>query len=105
MKAAALSVAGLLFVQPCERPPVEYQGESVPARVFFAPPEIVDAVCREAVPGMKGDPRQILACTNSSNSTMLLPDPCLYDDGFAKLVCHERAHLRRADGSSGWVHP
>ena len=105
MKAAALSLTGLLFMQPCERPPVQYQGESVPALVMFADPVVVDAVCRQAVPNMKDDPRQILACTNPANSTMLLPDPCLYADGYAMLACHERAHLNRRDGSRGWVHP
>lgn len=103
MKAAALSITGLIFMQPCERPPVQYQGESVTARVMFAAPEVVDAVCRGLVPN--ADPnRQILACTNPGNSTMLLPDPCLYADGMALLLCHERAHLRRADGSPGWSH-
>lgn len=103
MKAAALAVTGLLFVQPVERPPLQYQGESVPALVMFASPEIVDAVCRRLVPG--ADPkRQILACTNPRNGAMLLPDPCLYADGYSGLLCHERAHLNRADGSPGWSH-
>lgn len=104
MKAAMLLQSGLLLtMQPCERPPVEYQGESVPARVIFADPRAVDAVCRSVVPN--ADPnRQILACTNAANSTILLPDPCLYEDGFGRLVCHERSHLKRADGSKGWSH-
>lgn len=102
MKAALLLQSSLLFMQPCERPPVEFQGESVPARVIFAPPEIVEAICRAA--GNQSDPRQILACTNTANNTILLPDPCLYADGYARLVCHERAHLGRADGSKGWSH-
>lgn len=102
MKAIFAS-AGLLLVPPCERPPLEYQGPSVPAVVMFADPEMVDAVCRRLVPG--ADPkRTILACTNSATGAMLLPDPCLYDDGFARLACHERSHLRREDGSPGWVH-
>lgn len=104
MKAAALSLAGLLFVQPVERPPLKHQGESVPAVVLFAPPEVVDAVCRSLVPNAD-QTRQILACTNPANSTMLLPDPCLYADGYSQLLCHERAHLRRPDRSQGWVHP
>lgn len=103
MKAALFSLTGLMFMSPCERPPIEYQGDSVPARVIFADPAVVDAVCRQAVPN--ADPtRQILACTNSANSTILFPDPCLYDDNTAALLCHERAHLRRANGKAGWVH-
>lgn len=102
MKAALLlQSVGLLTMQPCERPPVQYQGESVPARIVFAPPEVVDAVCRQNVPGPIGT---ILACTNPANSTILMPDPCLYADGYAQLMCHERSHLRRQDGSKGWAH-
>lgn len=104
MKAALLlQSASLLVMQPCERPPVQYQGESVPARVIFAEPAAVDAVCRGAA-GIGHPFGTVLACTNQRNSTILLPDPCLYDDAYARLVCHERAHLRRADGSKGWSH-
>jgi len=100
---ALIAAAGLLLMPPCERPPVEYQGESVPAVVMFAHPDAVDAVCRQLVPNP--DPtRRILACTNPGTSAMLLPDPCLFDDNTARLICHERAHLRRADGKPGWVH-
>lgn len=101
---AMLAASGLLAMLPCERPPVEYQGESVPAVVLFAHPSVVDAVCKE-VGGFKDGPGTvILACTNQQASVMLLPDPCLYEDGYAKLMCHEKAHLRRADGSPGWSH-
>lgn len=104
MKAALLlQSAGLLFMQPCERPPVEYQGESVPARILFAPPEVVDSVCRGAA-GISHPFGTVLACTNQQSSTILMPDPCLYDDGYARLMCHERSHLRRKDGSEGWKH-
>jgi len=103
MKAALLlQSASLLVMQPCERPPVQYQGDSVPARILFAPPEVVDAVCRRA--GNASSPYQILACTNVANSTILMPDPCLYDDNYARLACHERSHLMRKDGSPGWSH-
>lgn len=47
---------------------------------------------------MAADPRRILACTNAKARVMLMPDPCLYDDGYAKLLCHERAHI------AGWEH-
>lgn len=104
MKAALLlQSASLLVMQPCERPPVEYQGESVPARVIFADPVAVDAVCRGAA-GIRHPFGQVLACTNPANSTILMPDPWLYDDGYGKLLCHERSHLRRANGSKGWSH-
>lgn len=102
MKAQIIA-SGLLFMQPCERPPIQYQGESVPARVIFADPRAIDIVCRGAA-GIPHSLGTVLACTNAGNSTILLPDPCLYEDAYAKLVCHERAHLRRADGSNGWSH-
>ena len=101
---AMLAASGLLLTMPlCERPPIEYQGESVPAVILFADPAVVDAVCRGLVPN--ADPtRQILACTNPGNNTILFPDPCLFDDNTAALLCHERSHLRRPDGKPGWVH-
>lgn len=101
---AILAASGLLFMQPCERPPIQYQGESVPAVILFAPPDVVDAVCRSSVSVGTADGRRILACTNPSNSVVLMPDPCLYVGAYAELMCHERAHLNRADGSRGWVH-
>lgn len=84
MKAALLLQSGLLFVLPCERPPLEYQGESVPAVVYFAPPQVVDAICKRVAGIPPDSPRIILACANSANNTILLPG--------------------RADGSKGWVH-
>lgn len=104
MKVLALAASGLLTMLPCERPPIEYQGESVPARVIFAHPAVVDAVCKQAAGIPVADPRLILACTNPANSTILMPDPCLFDDGYSALLCHEKSHLRRADGSPGWTH-
>lgn len=104
MKPAVLAISGLLVMPPCERPPVEYQGESVPARVIFAHPALVDAVCKSAGGIDPASPRLILACTNQNTSTILLPDPCLFEGGYSALLCHEVAHLNRADGSPGWVH-
>lgn len=103
MFKALIAASGLMLVSPCERPPIEFQGPASPAVFLFADPDTVDAVCREAS-GMAKDPRRILACTNAERRVILMPDPCLYDDGFAKLACHEIAHLPRADGSPGWVH-
>lgn len=99
---ALIAASGLLLMPVCERPPVEYQGESVPAVVLFAHPAVVNRVCQ----GSNGlEAGQIaLACTASPTGVMLLPDPCLFADGYAQLVCHERAHLDRADGSPGWRH-
>lgn len=92
-----IAASGLLIMQPCERPPIEYQGPTPPAVIIFADPITVDTVCREAA-SLMAEPRQILACTNSDQRVMLLPDPCLYDDGYAKLLCHEKSHL------NGWRH-
>lgn len=93
MKAAALSVAGLLFMQPVERPPLQYQGgEPVTVRVTFADPEWVNAECikrvgREPRPGMV-----FVGCAGSGR--MVLPNGCLFADHFAGLVCHELGHIR-----------
>lgn len=97
-----LAAGTLLILAPCERPPVEFQGPSAPATVFFAAPEVVDTTCRGRA-RIDGEPR-ILACTLPRRGMILLPDPCLYRDRYAQLVCHERAHLDRADGSPGWRH-
>lgn len=101
MKALA-AVLPLLVMPLCERPPVEFQGPSEPAVVIFAHPDVVNGVCHAA--GNDLSPYRILACTNSTSGVMLLPDPCLFDDRYAQLVCHERAHLNREDGSRGWRH-
>lgn len=92
-----VAASGLLLVSPCERPPIQYQGPTPPAVILFAAPATVDAVCREAA-NLKADPRRILACTNAERRVILMPDPCLYDDGYAKLMCHERAPI------AGWDH-
>lgn len=100
---ALIAAAGLLVMPPCERPPVEYQGESAPARVIFAPPEVVDRVCKTAG-SLRDETRWILACTNQANNTILMPDPCLFEGTYSALLCHEKSHLDRADGSPGWRH-
>lgn len=99
---AVLGALPLLLMPECERPPVEFQGPSTPAVVIFAHPDTVNAVCRAA--GGYDGPARILACTNAATGVMLFPDPCLFDDPTARLMCHERAHLDREDGSQGWRH-
>ena len=98
-----IAASGLLIMQPCERPPIEHQGPTPPAVIIFADPLTVDTVCREAA-NLKADPRQILACTNAERRVMLMPDPCLYEGAYPALLCHERSHLPRLDGSPGWEH-
>lgn len=99
---ALIAASGLMLMPPCERPPVEYQGDSVPAVVMFAHPGVVHEVCSRHSTLRPG--YIALACTNPANGRMLLPDPCLFDDGYGRLVCHEKAHLNRPDGSPGWRH-
>lgn len=96
------AVIGLLTMGVCETPPLEFQGESVPAVIVFAHPDLVHEVCAAA--GGVSPSQRILACTNTRSRVMLMPDPCLYDDGYSALLCHERSHLPRADGSPGWRH-
>lgn len=92
-------IGALLWVLPVERPPVEYQTvPDQPAIVLFADPQVVHQVCGELAGVDPYDLRKILACANPRNRTILLPSPCLYEDGYAKLVCHEVAHL------NAWKH-
>lgn len=95
---ALLAVAPLLIMAPCERPPVEYQGNLTRvAHVIFADPQTVHAVCREAA-GYQGD-RTILACTQQETAVVLMPNPCRYEDRYAQLLCHEAVgHV------NGWRH-
>ena len=90
-------IGALLFVPPCERPPVQYQGNPPPAMILFADAATVDAACRE-IGGLQGMPGRILACTNTKGRTMLMPNPCAYGDGYARLLCHEISHI------NGWRH-
>ena len=94
---AMIAASGLLFMQPCERPPVAFQADPPPAVVIFAHPDVVDTICREAS-GPIDPTRQILACTNVGDRVILMPNPCLYQDGYAQLMCHEASHL------NGWRH-
>lgn len=98
MKAALLlQSVGLLTMQPCERPPVQYQGDPGSFTVRLARPEDVDAECRAA--GNQHIKNQILACVWVQKREVLMPQPCLYADNYAQLLCHEApGHL------TGWKH-
>lgn len=110
MKAAALSITGLLFMQSgsplSPRPPEQFTGNTPePITVFYADPATVDAVCRGLISTANPPSRQvpanwtIYACTNMATRRSLLPDPCLPQfagESFAATACHEKGH------ANGW---
>lgn len=85
-------VADLTSVQPA---PPEYRGAAA-ARILFLEPEFVHPVCTEA--GAASAPGRFVAACVVGEITVM-PDPCAYpEDTYAKLMCHEKAHLL------GWRH-
>lgn len=71
-------------------------------RVAFGTPAQVDAYCTRGLPGARNF--IVLACTNDGRREVVMPNPCLYQhEYFAKLMCHEQAHLSRP-GLAGWRH-
>lgn len=67
-------------------PPVRYQGQAVAVVLFL---DDVSVACGTAAPGFR-----IFAC--ASKDTIALPNPCAAEfvgEQFAKLACHEKAHL------------
>lgn len=88
-----------------EPAPVDFwEAPDAPALVMYADPATVDAVCRQ-VSGTVPAGYVVMACTNPANRTMIMPNPCLYqDEYYARLACHENAHLPRKDGRR-WAHP
>jgi hypothetical protein len=72
-------------------PPVRYQGEAAAVVLFM---DDVSVACGKAAPGYV-----ILAC--AQDTTIALPNPCKAEfagEQFAKLACHEKAHLK----AIGW---
>lgn len=83
-----------------ERAPPEYwDAPDAPFVQLYADPETVNVVCGRAPAG-----QVILACTLAERRVILMPNPCLYQhEYYAKLACHEQAHLPRAN-RPGWSH-
>ena len=81
-------------------PPVRFQGDNT-ATIAYVDPTLIDMLCGKAPNGWKTQ-----ACT--TGNVTILPNPCTFphDDAFAKLACHESAHLPRAnnvgDPLPGW---
>ena len=83
-----------------DAPPMEYRGPAT-AIVAFTTPEEVSRVCGKDDPPPPG--LQIVACSwpgKFAEGVVIMPDPCAWADTeyYAKIQCHENAHLR------GWVH-
>ena len=107
---------GLLLIGACTVSAAAQQGETLfgiegapegfrqdnVGVIMTTSPDIINEACR----GDRVLPEGtiILACTKGRN--MLMPNPCLYQDmdPYARLLCHEMAHLPRLDNSEGWKH-
>lgn len=85
-----------------EQAPPTHWGAPGAFIIAFADPVEVDAYCRSSAyvpPGFI-----VLACTRDDRRQVVMPNPCLYQhEYYAKLLCHEQAHLTRP-GLSGWRH-
>lgn len=82
--------------------PPEYWDAPGAFLIAFGSPAEVDAFCTNGNPF----PRDyiVLACTDDQNRRVAMPNPCLYQhEYYAKLLCHEQAHLTRG-ALRGWRH-
>ena len=80
-------------------PPEYWDGPDAPFTMVVGSPAAVNIVCGPPEPG-----RVILACTAPDHRVVVMPNPCLYHhEYYARLACHELAHLPRADGRR-WEH-
>jgi hypothetical protein len=80
-------------------PPARFQGGVTAATVVYLDPTEVRSVCGKDQP--KPPPWiVILACSDPSKAIVVLPNPCPLAkvEYFARLACHEAAHLK------GWRH-
>jgi hypothetical protein len=83
-------------------PPVRFQGD-VNVQLEFVHPSTVLNRCRDELgvtfPLRTGD--TLLAC--SRGGAIAIPNPCLYadGDGYARLLCHEIAHVNGWPGTHG----
>ena len=71
--------------------------------IMTASPQVVNEVCRN---DKTPEDTVILACTLPKERVMIMPNPCLWNDvdPYARLLCHEMAHLPQKDGGKRWVH-
>ena len=86
-----LSMAGcaaVIALDPVQTPPPQFRGD-VATRIEFVAPERVSLRCIE-----RGVPFLANACTGQGLMTM--PNPCGFSDAYAKIACHEMAHV------NGW---
>jgi hypothetical protein len=87
-----LSMAGcaaVIALDPVQPPPAQFRGD-VATRIEFVAPERVSLRCIE-----RGVPFLANACTGQGLMTM--PNPCGFSDAYAKIACHEMAHI------NGWA--
>src|SRR5690606_22609281 len=76
------------------RPPAKFWRHPDGAiAVLISSPASVDSFCRQ---GRDPGPPTILGCAFQEQRVVVLPNPCLFPDPYAQLVCHEMAHI------NGW---
>lgn len=86
--------AGQYTVYPVQKPPARWTASAWANGVQFTAPERTNELCGNKDPNVS-----VNACTTQSKGIMILPNPCAYPgDYYAKIVCHEMAHL------NGWNH-
>lgn len=87
-----LSMAGcaaVIALDPVQTPPPQFRGD-VATRVEFVAPERVSIRCIE-----RGATFLANACTGQGLVTA--PNPCSFSDPYARIMCHEMAHI------NGWA--
>lgn len=103
----ALSLSPVMASATEMPPPAAQMLPSVQVGVTFKSIAETDRLCRQMgapVPG--GQQWSIWACTRGQEQVM--PDPCEWlrkrdpHDGYAKLACHENAHV--CPGGACWRH-
>ena len=69
-------------------PPIKYDKDAIAVTAYV---NDVEKICGTAPP-----PYKILACASAEKAIMVLPNPCAPEfrgEFYAKIVCHERAHI------------
>ena len=94
LSVMAMSLAGLggaacatmATLDPVRKPPAEYRNASTQV-VEFVSPERVALRCIE-----RGAKIPANACATEQLITM--PNPCAFEDAYARILCHEVAHAQ-----------
>jgi hypothetical protein len=86
----------LMGLQPVPLPPNEYRGDKT-AIIQFGP---VITLCGH----LAGEGEIVLACASEKGQVMVVPNPCLAEGDYARLLCHELGHLNGWSGGHPSIH-